>query len=96
MALGLAKMMRINLPINFDSPYKAHNMIDFWRRWHMTLSRFLRDYLYIPFGGNRRGTNRRYINVMATMLLGGLWCPAFGQPGGSENEVEPGDGASSW
>jgi alginate O-acetyltransferase complex protein AlgI len=73
MALGLALMMGIRLPLNFDSPYKASNIIDFWRRWHMTLSRFLRDYLYIPIGGNRRGELRRYINLMLTMLLGGLW-----------------------
>jgi alginate O-acetyltransferase complex protein AlgI len=73
MALGLALMMGIRLPLNFNSPYKALNIIDFWRRWHMTLSRFLRDYLYIPLGGNRRGERRRYVNLMLTMLLGGLW-----------------------
>jgi alginate O-acetyltransferase complex protein AlgI len=73
MALGLALMMGIRLPLNFDSPYKALNIIDFWRRWHMTLSRFLRDYVYIPLGGNRRGPRRRYVNLMITMLLGGLW-----------------------
>ena len=73
MALGIALMFGIRLPINFDSPYKATSIIDFWRRWHMTLSRFLRDYLYIPLGGNRKGTTRRYLNLMATMLLGGLW-----------------------
>jgi len=61
------------LPLNFHSPYKAANIIDFWRRWHMTLSRFLRDYLYIPLGGNRKGQIRRYIGLMATMILGGLW-----------------------
>src|SRR5205823_5129247 len=63
----------IRLPVNFNSPYKATSIIDFWRRWHITLSRFLRDYLYIPLGGNRRGKTRRYINLMLTMLLGGLW-----------------------
>jgi len=73
MAIGAARMFGIKLPINFNSPYKATNIIDFWRRWHMTLSRFLRDYLYIPLGGNRLGEMRRYINLMITMLLGGLW-----------------------
>ena len=73
MALGLALMVGIRLPLNFNSPYKAHNIIDFWRRWHMTLSRFLRDYVYIPLGGNRRGRARRYLNLMLTMLLGGFW-----------------------
>jgi D-alanyl-lipoteichoic acid acyltransferase DltB (MBOAT superfamily) len=73
MAVGLAKMMRIDLPVNFRSPYKAASIIDFWRRWHITLSRFLRDYLYLPLGGNRRGPARRYANLMITMLLGGLW-----------------------
>jgi alginate O-acetyltransferase complex protein AlgI len=73
MAIGLARMFNIRLPINFDSPYKAVNIIDFWRRWHITLSRFLRDYLYIPLGGSRHGVPRRYSNLMITMLLGGLW-----------------------
>jgi alginate O-acetyltransferase complex protein AlgI len=73
MAIGLARMFGIALPINFNSPYKATSVIDFWRRWHMTLSRFLRDYLYIPLGGNREGKVRRYANVMITMILGGLW-----------------------
>jgi alginate O-acetyltransferase complex protein AlgI len=73
MALGIALLFNIKLPVNFDSPYKATSIIDFWRRWHMTLSRFLRDYLYIPLGGNRKGALRRYLNLMATMLLGGLW-----------------------
>lgn len=73
MAIGLALMMGIRLPLNFDSPYKAVNIIEFWRRWHMTLSRFLRDYLYIALGGSRKGVVRRYGNLMATMLLGGLW-----------------------
>lgn len=73
MALGAARMFGIRLPLNFDSPYKAVSISDFWRRWHITLSRFLRDYLYIPLGGNRYGQARRYVNLMLTMLLGGLW-----------------------
>ena len=73
MAIGLARMFGIRLPLNFNSPYKATSIIDFWRRWHMTLSRFLRDYLYIPLGGSRYGSVRRSINVFLTMLLGGLW-----------------------
>lgn len=73
MAIGLSRLFGIKLPLNFDSPYKAINISDFWRRWHMTLSRFLRDYLYVPLGGNRKGPFRRYVNLMITMLLGGLW-----------------------
>jgi len=73
MALGLGRMFGVALPENFVSPYKATSIIDFWRRWHTTLSRFLRDYVYIALGGNRRGRARRYANLMATMLLGGLW-----------------------
>ncbi len=73
MALGLSLLFGIRLPLNFYSPYKATNIIEFWRRWHMTLSRFLKDYLYIPLGGNRRGTVRRYVNLLITMVLGGLW-----------------------
>ena len=73
MAIGLSLMLNVRLPMNFNSPYKATNIIDFWRRWHMTLSAFLRDYLYIPLGGNRKGSTRRYLNLIATMLLGGLW-----------------------
>lgn len=73
MAVGLARMVGIRLPYNFNSPYQATSIVDFWRRWHITLSRFLRDYLYIPLGGNRHGPGRRYLNLMATMLLGGLW-----------------------
>lgn len=73
MAIGLARIFGIQLPINFESPYKAVNIADFWRRWHITLSRFLRDYLYIPLGGNRLGEARRMFNLFATMLLGGLW-----------------------
>lgn len=73
MAIGISKMFGINLPINFNSPYKACNIIEFWRRWHITLSTFLRDYLYIPLGGNRKGSVMRYLNLFITMLLGGLW-----------------------
>lgn len=73
MALGLARLFGIRLPVNFNSPYKATSISDFWRRWHITLSHFLRDYLYIPLGGNRSGPVRRYSNLMITMLLGGLW-----------------------
>jgi D-alanyl-lipoteichoic acid acyltransferase DltB (MBOAT superfamily) len=73
MAIGVAWMMGFRLPINFDSPYRATSIIDFWRRWHITLSAFLRDYVYIPLGGNRRGVARRYANLMAVMLVGGLW-----------------------
>lgn len=73
MAIGISLMFGIFLPLNFNSPYKATSIIDFWRRWHMTLSQFLRDYLYIPLGGNRRGPVLRYVNLAITMLLGGLW-----------------------
>src|SRR6195256_1204570 len=73
MAIGISLMFGIFLPLNFNSPYKATSIIDFWRRWHMTLSQFLRDYLYIALGGNRHGRALRYVNLMITMLLGGLW-----------------------
>jgi alginate O-acetyltransferase complex protein AlgI len=73
MAVGLSRMIGVKLPYNFDSPYKSRSIIEFWRRWHMTLSRFLRDYLYFALGGNRHGVFRRYVNLMTTMLLGGLW-----------------------
>jgi len=73
MALGIALMFNIRLPINFNSPYKSTSIIEFWRHWHITLSTFLRDYLYIPLGGNRHGKLRRYLNLLATMVLGGLW-----------------------
>jgi alginate O-acetyltransferase complex protein AlgI len=73
MAIGLSRVFGIRLPLNFSSPYKSVNIIDFWRRWHMTLSRFLRDYLYIALGGNRHGAVRRYVNLFLTMVLGGLW-----------------------
>jgi len=73
MAIGIARMFGIRLPLNFFSPYKSLSIIEFWRRWHITLSRFLRDYVYFSLGGNRRGKTRRYINLFTTMLLGGLW-----------------------
>jgi len=73
MAIGLARMFGVRLPANFDSPHKSSSITEFWQRWHMTLSRFLREYLYIPLGGNRKGALRRYLNLMITMLLGGLW-----------------------
>ena len=73
MAIGASRMFGVKLPLNFDSPYKSVNISDFWRRWHITLSNFLRDYIYIPLGGNRKGEPRRYLNLMITMLLGGLW-----------------------
>jgi D-alanyl-lipoteichoic acid acyltransferase DltB (MBOAT superfamily) len=72
-AIGLALLLGIRFPQNFDCPYRSLSLQEFWRRWHMTLSRFLRDYLYIPLGGSRRGPRRTYINLMVTMLLGGLW-----------------------
>jgi D-alanyl-lipoteichoic acid acyltransferase DltB (MBOAT superfamily) len=73
MALAVALLFNIRLPINFNSPYKALNIQDFWRRWHMTLSRFLRDYIYIPLGGNRNGEFRTYSNLFTVFLVGGLW-----------------------
>ena len=73
MAIGAARMFGIRLPENFNSPYKSRNIIDFWRRWHITLGRFLRDYLYIALGGNRSGNARRYVNLFLTMLIGGIW-----------------------
>jgi len=73
MAIGAALLFNIKLPINFNSPYKALDIQDFWRRWHITLSRFLRDYVYIPLGGNRKGSFRTYNNLMATFILGGIW-----------------------
>jgi alginate O-acetyltransferase complex protein AlgI len=73
MAIGASRIFGVLLPINFFSPYKSTSIIDFWRRWHMTLSQFLRDYLYITLGGNRKGKYRRYVNLFLTMLLGGLW-----------------------
>lgn len=73
MAIGLSWMFNIRLPFNFDSPYKSVNISEFWRRWHISLSTFLRDYLYVPLGGNRRGPWRRYANLLTTMILGGFW-----------------------
>jgi alginate O-acetyltransferase complex protein AlgI len=73
MAIGLSRLLGVELPQNFNNPYQALSPQDFWKRWHITLSRWLRDYLYIPLGGNRKGPARRYINLALTMLLGGLW-----------------------
>jgi D-alanyl-lipoteichoic acid acyltransferase DltB (MBOAT superfamily) len=73
MAIGAALLFNIKLPINFFSPYKASSIQDFWRRWHITLSRFLKEYLYIPLGGNRKGKIRTYVNLFITFLLGGIW-----------------------
>lgn len=73
MATGLSLLFNIRMPLNFNSPYKATCIIDFWRRWHMTLSRFLRDYIYIPLGGNRNGLSHQFLNLSITMFLGGLW-----------------------
>lgn len=73
MAIGLARVFGIIFPLNFNSPYKSTDIITFWRRWHITLSRFLRDYIYIPLGGNRKGLLRRHLNLLLTMLIGGLW-----------------------
>ncbi len=73
MAIGLARMLNVRFPLNFDSPYQATDIADFWRRWHITLGAFLRDYLYIPLGGNRVGPLRQVGNLMVTMLLAGLW-----------------------
>ncbi len=72
-AIGLASLLGFNLPVNFLTPYRASSITDFWRRWHISLSTWLRDYLYIPLGGNRKGKVRQHINLMLTMLLGGLW-----------------------
>jgi alginate O-acetyltransferase complex protein AlgI len=72
-AIGIAKLLGFQFPINFNRPYSAVSLQDFWRRWHMTLSRWLRDYLYIPLGGSRKGERRTYINIGLTMVLGGLW-----------------------
>lgn len=73
MAVGLGLMFGLRLPTNFRAPYRSCSIVDFWRRWHITLSHFLRDYLYSPLGGNRGGSGRRSLNLMLTMLLGGLW-----------------------
>jgi D-alanyl-lipoteichoic acid acyltransferase DltB (MBOAT superfamily) len=73
MAIGLALLMGFELTLNFDAPYRSASITEFWRRWHISLSSWLRDYLYIPLGGNRKGRWRTYLNLMLTMLLGGLW-----------------------
>jgi len=73
MAIGVGGMLGFNFPENFRHPYLSRNITEFWRRWHMSLSRWLRDYLYVPLGGNRRGATRTYVNLFLTMLLGGLW-----------------------
>ena len=73
MAIGISLLFNIKLPINFNSPYKATNIQDFWRRWHITLSRFLRDYIYIPLGGNKISSFRTYSNLLATFVIGGFW-----------------------
>ncbi|MDE6134445.1 MAG: MBOAT family protein, partial [Muribaculaceae bacterium] len=73
LAIGIALIMGFRLARNFNFPYKARNLTDFWRRWHISLSTWLRDYVYIPLGGNRKGTFRTYANNFATMLVGGLW-----------------------
>ncbi len=73
MAIGVALLFNIKLPINFNSPYKALDIQDFWRRWHITLSRFLKEYVYIPLGGNRAGNFRTYNNLLATFIIGGIW-----------------------
>jgi alginate O-acetyltransferase complex protein AlgI len=72
-AIGIALLLGFRIPINFNSPYKAVNLTDFWRRWHISLSSWLRDYLYIPLGGNKRGKFRMQLNLLVTMLIGGLW-----------------------
>ena len=73
MAIGIALLFNIMLPLNFNSPYKAKNIQEFWKKWHITLSRFLKDYIYIPLGGNRKGVNSTYRNLMATFIIGGFW-----------------------
>jgi alginate O-acetyltransferase complex protein AlgI len=73
MAVGLGRMLGFEFPKNFNAPYLADSITDFWRRWHISLSTFLRDYLYIPLGGNRRGSSRTYVNLATVMVLGGLW-----------------------
>jgi alginate O-acetyltransferase complex protein AlgI len=78
MAIGLALMLGVHLPINFLRPYRADSVVDFWRRWHITLSYWLRDYLYIPLGGSRHGRLQETRNVIITMALGGLWHGATG------------------
>ena len=72
-AIGLALILGYKIPVNFNAPYRAKSLTDFWHRWHISLSLWLRDYLYIPLGGNRKGKIRMYFNLVITMLLGGLW-----------------------
>ena len=72
MAIGLGLLIGFQFPINFNRPYISRSITEFWRRWHISLSSFLRDYLYVPLGGNRKGALRTYVNLAATMLLGGL------------------------
>lgn len=73
MAIGLGRMFGIELPLNFNSPYRARSITELWKRWHITLTRFLRNYVYIPLGGNQKGEVRRYVNAFATMFLAGIW-----------------------
>ena len=73
MAIGISRMMNIELPQNFNSPYKATSIIDFWDRWHMSLTRFLREYVYFPLGGSRKGKMRTYLNIMVVFLVSGIW-----------------------
>lgn len=73
MGRGIAHMLGMELPVNFDSPYKASNIIEFWKHWHITLNRFLRKYVYIPLGGNRKGTARMYLNLFIVFLVSGIW-----------------------
>ena len=73
MAVGIGKMYHIDLPINFNSPYKATSIIEFWQRWHLTLTRFLKKYIYIPLGGNRKGKRRTYINILIVFVVSGIW-----------------------
>ena len=73
MVLGIGKMLNLDMPINFNSPYKAANILDFWKRWHISLTRFLTEYIYFPLGGNRKGTVRTYINVMCVFAVSGIW-----------------------
>ena len=73
MAIGISKMLNIELPINFNSPYKAYSMREFWKKWHMSLTNFLTNYIYIPLGGSKKGTARTYINMMLVFIVSGLW-----------------------
>lgn len=73
MAVGIGRMLGIEIPVNFNSPYKAVNIVDFWKRWHITLNRFFTKYVYIPLGGNRKGRGRMYLNLLIVFFLSGLW-----------------------